>query len=155
MQNNGLPEAGDFVLTFPREILADAAAYEREASITASGHVYAAGEAAARRRRDLAVQGFVELQNRIAADGIGALRDFYRLALAHISAKLPQWKDVWSSGPVAVTQATGRQLDSLMRGNSEHLLRGGVYSLKPPGDDRKLGMCGTLGVYLPEGIVAT
>src|SRR5918997_6904831 len=58
MQNAGLPEAGDFVLTFPPEILADEPAYLHAASLASSGHVYTSSEGAAHRRRDLAVAGF-------------------------------------------------------------------------------------------------
>src|ERR671933_2756540 len=54
MQNAGLPEAGDFALTFPVETLRDEQAYWREASLVSRGMVYATGVEAARHRRDLA-----------------------------------------------------------------------------------------------------
>ncbi len=64
MQNAGLPEAGDFVLTFAPEILADEQAYFAAASLAPTGHVYTDSEAAAKRRRDLAVDGFAVLRER-------------------------------------------------------------------------------------------
>ena len=39
MQNAGLPEAGDAVLTFPSHVLADPAAYARAASLTSGTEV--------------------------------------------------------------------------------------------------------------------
>jgi mannose-6-phosphate isomerase-like protein (cupin superfamily) len=54
MQNAGLPEAGDSVLTFPPEVLADPVAYARAAAADT-------GEAA-RRRRDLAIEGYLTLR---------------------------------------------------------------------------------------------
>jgi hypothetical protein len=46
----GLPEAGDFVLAFPPEVLADPARYAVMASLAAEDRVFATGERAARRR---------------------------------------------------------------------------------------------------------
>ena len=54
MQNNGLPEAGDAVFTFPPGTLNDPGAYQRASAPAAT-------EVAARTRRDLAVAGFRRL----------------------------------------------------------------------------------------------
>lgn len=54
MQNAGLPEAGDAVLTYPREFLDGPEAYRETTTVT--DHVEA------RQRRDLAVQGYLELR---------------------------------------------------------------------------------------------
>src|SRR5262249_21319795 len=70
MQNAGLPEHGAAVLPFPPDVLADPAAYARAASLT-SGDSPAADEdiaAAARRRASLAVEGYLALRARVAAD---------------------------------------------------------------------------------------
>ena len=63
MQNSGLPEAGDAVLTFPARVLDDPDAYARAATLPRRGEA-AADEiaAAARARRDLAMEGYLELQ---------------------------------------------------------------------------------------------
>jgi mannose-6-phosphate isomerase-like protein (cupin superfamily) len=152
MQNSGLPEAGDFVLTFPREILSDPKQYATHASLAPSGHVYASNEEAARARRDLAVQGFLELQRDVEQRGPKAMRDFYRLAMKLVKPKLKQWRKMWRRGAFVAAGQTAVQITALEIGSFRHLLKGGVHSMHPPGDDRKLGMCGTLGVYLPEGI---
>jgi mannose-6-phosphate isomerase-like protein (cupin superfamily) len=151
MQNAGLPEAGDFVLTFPEAILSDPDAYFDAASLSPRGEVYTSSMEAAMRRRDLAVEGFHELQERYQAQGPEALERFYTLAARLIQPKLGQWRSVWERGPLASAQATGTQLLALTAGQIEHMLAGNIYALPAPADPRRLGVCGTLGVYLPEG----
>lgn len=73
MQNGGLPEAGDAVLTFPPAALADRDAYARASAIPGAGADPAAREAAAQARRDLAVEGFGELCERVEREGPAAL----------------------------------------------------------------------------------
>ena len=155
MQNAGLPEAGDFVLTFPHETLADPQAYFEAASLSPRGEVYTDSAAAARHRRDLAVEGFAELRRRYEAEGQAALETFFDTALRLVRPKLDAWREVWERGPLAAARRTGEQLDALGSGTIEHLLAGGVYDLDPPGEPRRLGVCGTLGVYLPEGARTT
>jgi mannose-6-phosphate isomerase-like protein (cupin superfamily) len=152
MQNAGLPEAGDFVLTFPPELLADQAAYFDAASLAPSGHVYTSSLEAARRRRDLAVDGFAVLRRRFEQRGAAALEEFYSMALKLVAPKLGAWRAVWERGPLAAAHQTGGQLDALEQEQIGHLLDGAIYELPAPGEDRKLGVCGTLGVYLPEGV---
>ncbi len=153
MQNAGLPEAGDFVLTFPPEVLADEQAYLNAASLAPSGHVYTSSEEAARRRRDLAVDGFAVLRERFENRGVAALEAFYRAALQLVRPKLDAWREVWEQGPLAAARQTGDHLEALQHGRVDHLLDGGIYELSSPGEPRKLGVCGTLGVYQPEGLL--
>src|ERR671932_1380750 len=49
MQNAGLPEAGDMVLTFPPALLEDEQAYWRAAALVSPGAVYATSAGAARK----------------------------------------------------------------------------------------------------------
>jgi mannose-6-phosphate isomerase-like protein (cupin superfamily) len=153
MQNAGLPEAGDFVLTFPPEVLADEHAYLDAASLASSGHVYTSSEEAARRRRDLAVEGFAVLRERFEERGVAALEEFYRAAVWLVQPKLDAWRAVWEPGPLAVARRTGDQLAALQHGQIDHLLEGAIYGLSSPGEQRRLGVCGTLGVYQPEGLL--
>ena len=60
MQNAGLPEAGDAVMTFPPEVVADPARYAAAAALPPDAEDDELGEAV-RRRRDLAVDGFLRL----------------------------------------------------------------------------------------------
>ncbi len=150
MQNSGLPEAGDFVMTFPESILTNPTVYAQNAALGVSGAVFATGEAAAQARRDLAVEGFLELRSRFDNEGPDALSRFYSQALKIIRPQLSRWREIWKTGPLQAANETGRQLDSLEKGDVSHLSQGQLQSL-PQQEQRKLGMCGTLGTYLPEG----
>lgn len=152
MQNAGLPEAGDFVLTFPPEVLADDQAYRQAASLAEEGRVYASDFEAAQQRRNRAVEGFLQLRKRFEHDGPAALEAYYTSARRIVGARLMQWRQVWEAGPLDTTMRTAAQLQALQHGDLSHLFEGGVYSLPAPEDARKLGMCGTLAVYSPEGV---
>jgi hypothetical protein len=152
MQNAGLPEAGDFALTFPAAILQDQEAYWSAASLASSGQVYAAGAEAARRRRDLAVEGFGVLRRDFEAKGVAALEAFYSSTLKLVQSTTESWRERWERGPRAAVQQTEAQLNNLGQGRFDHLFEGRVYALPAPSGERKLGVCGTLGLYLPEGV---
>jgi mannose-6-phosphate isomerase-like protein (cupin superfamily) len=132
MQNSGLPEAGDAVFTFPPEILADPEAYGRAATI--------AGPDDARRRRDLALRGFLELRE-AGRDGLAA---FHRAALALVADRLPDFEGRWRSGALAAAEETGRRLARLRDGDAGCLREGAVHRI--PAEPR-LGMCGHLRTY--------
>lgn len=155
MQNGGLPEAGDFVLCFPSEVLANPKAYAEASSLASAGHVHASSLEAAYRRRDLAVTGFQQLRERFEADGIAALEAFYRQAVPLVAPKAGDWRAIWERGPLRAVRDTEAHLAALARGDSSYLTQcAGVYTLEGSApEDRKLGMCGTLGTYQPEGIV--
>jgi len=153
MQNSGLPEAGDFVLTMPADVMADANRYFEAASLAAGGEVYANSIEAAYCRRDMAVLGFAELRRQIDERGLQALQIFYETALPLVQPKIGAWENIRQAGPLATAEATGQQLAALQSGDISHLLNGSVHSM-PPAQERRLGMCGTLGTYLPEGITS-
>jgi mannose-6-phosphate isomerase-like protein (cupin superfamily) len=155
MQNAGLPEAGDAVLTFPPHILADQQAYFDAASLRPSGHVYASSAEAARHRRDLAVDGFTVLRQRFEQHGVAALEEFYHATLRLVQPRLDAWHTAWEHGPLAAAQRTGEQFDALQEGRIEHLCEGAIYGLPRPDEPGRLGMCGMLGVYQPEGLLAS
>ncbi|MFC4019916.1 cupin domain-containing protein [Micromonospora sp. GCM10011542] len=142
MQNSGLPEAGDAVLTFPPEVLADPEAYAAAAALP-DGGAPGADLSAAYRRRDLAVTGFHELR----AGGPAALAAFHRAALTLRRPLLPRWRERWGSGAGRAAAATGEQLDALDRGDPGHLGQAGVYTVPEPVERGRLGMCGLLDTY--------
>jgi mannose-6-phosphate isomerase-like protein (cupin superfamily) len=152
MQNGGLPEAGDSVLTFPPEHLADPRAYQVAASLPSTattagpGDPATAAATAARARKDLAVAGFIQLRERVAAEGQRALDDFYAAAAALVRGQLPAWREVWEAGPFAATVRTGNQIGLLAGGIHEHLREGRLTVLGPRAD-RGYGMCGRLAAY--------
>jgi mannose-6-phosphate isomerase-like protein (cupin superfamily) len=139
MQNSGLPEAGDAVMTFPPEILADRERYR------AAVRIADAPAEEARARRDLAVDGFLALRARVAAEGPAALEEFYDAAAGLVRDLIPQWRERWTAGPLASVLRTADQLDALAEGGFRHLHDGRLSVLGPP--ERTWGMCGRLRPY--------
>ncbi|MEV0566030.1 cupin domain-containing protein [Dactylosporangium sp. NPDC050588] len=142
MQNSGLPEAGDAVLTFPPDVLADPDAYA-EAARLPEGGVPGTDLSAAFRRRDLAVTGFLMLRDK----GPDALGEFHAAAARLIAPKLPAWREKWERGALQAALETGRQIDALAAGDASHLGHGGISVLPQPSEHGRHGMCGLLDTY--------
>lgn len=146
MQNSGLPEAGDAVLTFPAEVVADAAAYAEAATLPAGG-APGTDPTAAFQRRDLAVRGFAALRAAVERDGPRPLREFHAAAAALVASRLPAWRERWKAGALRAATETGAQLDALAVGDIGHLAEAGVRELAAPSESGRLGMCGLLDTY--------
>lgn len=147
MQNAGLPEAGDFVLAFEPEELQDPDRYAELAALSSHGEVYTSNDEAAKRRRDRSIMGFSLWRARFEAEGPSALDEFYRLGLAIVKPKMERWRDIWQDAPLLAANQTGKQLGALQVGDIAHLRKGTISTLPAPDENRKWGMCGTLGVY--------
>jgi mannose-6-phosphate isomerase-like protein (cupin superfamily) len=175
MQNAGLPEHGDAVLTFPPDVLADPAAYARAASLDADAGPEEAGQAdgpeaagrslawqlqpgqslaeqalagQARRRASLAIEGYLALRDQVADHGPAALDDFYEAALRLTAGQVPDWRERWHAGALATAGLTGEHLDEIAEGIPGHLAHAGVWRIHAPdGDSRGYGMCGRLTTY--------
>jgi mannose-6-phosphate isomerase-like protein (cupin superfamily) len=148
MQNSGLPEAGDAVLTLPPEHLVDRAAYQRATALAGPDGVPSPRRA--RERRDLAVAGFEQLRRRTEAGDGSALEQFYAAAAALVRPQLDAWRERWRAGAAAAAERTGRQIDALAAGDHTHLKAAGVARAERPAQD-VLGMCGHLGPYPATG----
>jgi mannose-6-phosphate isomerase-like protein (cupin superfamily) len=155
MENAGLPEQGDSLLTFPSRYLKEERTYLEVASLSPTGAVYADDEEGARRRRDLAVEGFLALRQTFATKGAPALSEFYQQVVGLLKAKAPAWRQLWQSGPVSTIHRTESYLDALAEGAAGYLASGSVYEMPIDGEreNRKLGFCGTLRTYLAEGVM--
>jgi mannose-6-phosphate isomerase-like protein (cupin superfamily) len=151
MENAGLPEHGDSVFTFPFEHLQNEHTYLQVASLDRVG---SNKQEAARKRRDLAVEGFHILR---AALEKGSLQNFYSQAVSLMRSKESTWREIWEAGPLSTIGRTRTFLDNLNRGASDYLNEGRVFEIpaEPEDEERKLGMCGTLRPYLPEGVSDT
>lgn len=148
MQNGGLPEAGDAVLTFPPEVIGDPQAYRVAASLAPGAASHAAGADAARGRRDLAISGFLRLKERAQDGDFAPLENFYRQAAALVSERVADWRVLVERGPAAAVRRTEEQLDALAAGRIDHLLDAESRSAQAPEpDDRAWGMCGRLETY--------
>ncbi|MEU6774813.1 cupin [Streptomyces sp. NPDC046759] len=142
MQNSGLPEAGDAVLTLPPEYLADPEAYAAATTIPADAPE-AERERVARARRDLALEGYRSLRE---GSGPEALAAFHRAAAALVRPRIEEWRQRWTRGALAAAEATGRHLDRLAAGDAAHLADA-VVRAGLPSEQGRLGMCGWLDVY--------
>lgn len=146
MQNAGLPEAGDAVLTYPAGVLADPEAYA-----AATGAPAAAGlgdderAAAARRRRDLAIEGYLELRERVRAEGPEAMKPLWTTAASLVSGRVDTWRALWAEGPKAQVETTGRHIEALAGADATHLCDAHVSEAGDP--DRRWGMCGRLEAF--------
>jgi mannose-6-phosphate isomerase-like protein (cupin superfamily) len=143
MQNSGLPEAGDAVFTFPPETLQDPEAYARAGALDPD-----AREDTARRRRDLALEGFAVLRARLDGGDPTALHDFYRSAVRLKADLFDAWEERWRAGALAEALATGAHLSRLRAGDIGHLTEAAVHRLEAP-PERAFGMCGRLDTYVP------
>ena len=146
MQNAGLPEAGDMVITFPDDVLADPGAYAEAAALPEEERTTTGTGDAARRRRDHAIEGFAAIRD----GGPAALARFHERAAALLAPRAAGWFAMWERGPLAAVERTGEQLARLVeRRVAPHLAEASIHRLPPPPPERRMGCCGTLGVYLP------
>jgi mannose-6-phosphate isomerase-like protein (cupin superfamily) len=145
MQNSGLPEAGDAVMSFPSEHLTTER-YLAAASVLGADEQPSPERA--RARRDLAVTGFTELLVQWNLGNHSALDDFYRRAAALVAARLSKWRQLVKDGAAATAAEALEHIDALGRGDTAHLDRAAVHRI-PALSETTLGMCGYLHAYDP------
>lgn len=145
MSNAGLPEAGDAIMTFPAEVLADVGRYRAAAALPeaapGSEHEVAA---AARARRDLAVDGFTTLRERVLTEGPAVpMQELYDAAAGLVRDRVPGWRATWQETVVAAARTTDHALSDLAQGTGPHLARAQISATTAdPG--LRYGMCGRL-----------
>lgn len=178
MSNAGLPEAGDAIMTFPADVLADperyaaaaalpaAATLPTEAQHGASSAPAAAGAtgataarqsvsgatgddpavaAAARARRDLAVEGFGVLRDRVLAEGPDVpMGELYDAAALLVREKVPGWQAHWDTTVRQTTDQTAEALLALEAGSAPHLRAARTTAADPRPGPLRHGMCGRL-----------
>ena len=140
MQIATLPEAGDCILSFPDDVLADRQAYLQAAGHDPGRSVGAVDDDAARRRRDLAVVGFNELR-----EGRRSLDRFYELAAGIAAPLVPAWRESWETGSSA-TAGRAEQLIGALEDGGVPPLAAAMFGIDPPAGE-VLGLCGRLNVY--------
>ncbi|GAB3458696.1 cupin domain-containing protein [Actinophytocola sediminis] len=148
MANSGLPEAGDAVFTFPPEVLRDPERYATAATLPGGG-APGTDVGTAYTRRDLAIEGFMQLREAVERDGPRAMAQLYEAAVALKRPLLDAWRNRWENGAFRVAQLTGVHLDALGRGDPGHLRDARVHAIAQPSERGRLGMCGLLDTYLP------
>lgn len=144
MQNAGLPEAGDMVITFEPSIVDDPELYAATATLPEGMQTTAGPDQAARERRDRGVAGFLRLQE----GGVDALRDFHAAAARLVAPRLDAWRRIVADGPAATARTTADHLAALQDGDASHLAAASVHRRPPTQDGRRYGCCGTLGTLV-------
>lgn len=144
MSDAGIPESGDAVLTMPPEVLADPAAY-REAVVLPTGATEQVA-AAARARRDLALEGFQALRTAVEQDGPSALAPLHAAAARLVEDQVAAWCDHGATRSAA--NATDRALAAMDPASHDdavtHLADGRVTGVVADSGDARFGMCGRL-----------
>lgn len=102
--------------------------------------------AAARGRRDLALEGYARLREATGAGDPEPLAAFHRAAGALVRDRTGAWRERWRAGAAAASAATGEQLD-LLAGGVTGYLAGAVVRAERPLPGRRFGMCGHLETY--------
>jgi mannose-6-phosphate isomerase-like protein (cupin superfamily) len=161
MENSGLPELGDAVLTFPPRYLRGPDRYALARAVE-DRSAYCAQKAApatvaeAGAMRDLAVRGYLDLVAAFAASpeqGRARLREFQDAATALVRPLVDRWSAVVAAGPAAALRRTGLALAEVGAGRTDHLHAGAVVEVPRPDLDRpNLSMCGFMWPLLPDGV---
>ncbi|HEU5353906.1 MAG TPA: cupin domain-containing protein [Actinocrinis sp.] len=145
MQNGGLPEAGDAVMTFPPEHLTAERYGACSSVLDDEGDP---SEEHARRRRDLAVEGFTELVRQWELGNHAALDAFYDSAAALVAPRLTQWRALIEEGALATAAVALDHIAALREADTSHLKLATVNRIPNP-QQATLGMCGFLHAYDP------
>lgn len=143
MQNGGLPEVGDAVMTFAPDILASPERYARAASLV-EAPPSGSPEDTARTRRDAAMAGYQLLKEAALAGRLDAVEQFQRDAVRLVQARVPEWQALWDETIAPEAARTGTWLKDLADGRFGHFADATVVRSTPGGPDRILGMCGHL-----------
>jgi mannose-6-phosphate isomerase-like protein (cupin superfamily) len=145
MQNSGLPEAGDAVMTFPPEYLSPETYPDAASLLDADG---SPSPERARARRNLAVEGFTELKRQWRRGNRSAYEDFCAAAVRLVQPRLDTWDKTVNDGALAAAHTSLRQINALRRDNFDYLFDAEVARItRPP--RQTLGMCGFLRAFHP------
>ncbi len=152
MSNAGLPEAGDMILAFAPDLLADAIAYRGVADLPADATTTDGSPDAAMRRRDLAVTGFGHWRDAVEANGPAALDALYGAAVDLLGDRPDGWHELLERDPAAELERSRLQVDSLTASNrspaAARLRASAVRSRWLHPATRRMGCCGTLGTVV-------
>lgn len=143
MQNGGLPEAGDAVLTFEAAILASPERYAQAAALPA-GPPSGSPEGAARARRDGALAGYQRLKEAAIAGQSDIVEQFHRDAVRLVQSRVPGWQALWDETIAPESARTRSWLAELAEGKFSHFAEAAVARAEPGRPDRIFGMCGML-----------
>lgn len=145
MQNGGLPEAGDAVLTFEADIVADPERYARTAALkTGPDPAPDSLASAALTRRDAALAGYQRLKEAAQAGDLAAVERFHRDAVRLVQHRVPGWQELWHERIAPEAARTEQWLTDLAEGRYAHFKDAGVSRTAPANPELLFGMCGML-----------
>ena len=142
MQNGGLPERGDFVMSFPPEVVSSAATYQKAVRATNLTEAIA--------RRDLSIRGYIQIKEAFSkskAEGQTALRSFYEAARDLIAPKVDGFEWVLKVGAQTEAKNSLDACDFIKAGRTDYLERAQYAALYPINQPSRPGMCGELHAY--------
>jgi hypothetical protein len=124
-------------------VVSDAARYRAAATLPSGDVPEDVMEAAARRRRDLAVQGFLQLAESVEMGDFAPLERFYDNAAALVRSAVSGWRRTWEDTVAREARRTADILTALERGDGQHL-RTAMLLESLPSPRLSWGMCGRL-----------
>jgi len=145
MQNSGLPERGDNIVTFPAEVLGDPSRFATA--------MKAERLSDALWRRDRGVEGFLELKSafeRSAQDGRRALDAFYKLCMKRTTAHHKDWYARVTHGAFQDAQDSLFKIIEATAGRIDYL-HAAKNELIEADENTQLGFCGSLDRYFDSG----
>jgi mannose-6-phosphate isomerase-like protein (cupin superfamily) len=143
MSNAGLPEAGDAVMTFPADVVADADAYAAAASLEGPEGL----DTRAAQRRDLAVIGFLRIRDALLAGDHSPLDAFRAAAGALVRTRAAGWTELIRERPLAQAARSLAAAEAVAAGDVGHLRAADVQQARRGTDEAGFGMCGRLRPY--------
>jgi mannose-6-phosphate isomerase-like protein (cupin superfamily) len=152
MSNAGLPEAGDMILAFEPDLLAEESTYRSIADLPIDGRTTDGDPGAAMRRRDAAVRGFHHWRAAVNAGGPSAMEPLYRRAVELLGDRPEGWLDLLVADPAIELERSRAQVEELWTSDrasaAVRLGESAVRSLSLHPASRRMGCCGTLGTVV-------
>jgi mannose-6-phosphate isomerase-like protein (cupin superfamily) len=148
MQNSGLPERGDNVVTFANDIMQSQEKYAEAMKVQLLEDGY--------RRRDQGVNGFLELKKAFKQgdnEGRAALAAFYQLAVERTKPRHEEWRKTVNEGALAEAKRSLDILDELDKNQSDYL-QATQQHLVLPQEFKTVGFCGHLNRYFDPATLA-
>lgn len=141
MQNSGLPERGDNVVTFTDNYLMTDEAYTEAMQVQTIEDAY--------QRRNRGVDGFLGIKAAFEDNlsvGQAALEKFYAYANARTASQQQQWHKIIHKGALSTAKESLAQIEQLQAQNTRYLSNN-AHTVIRADDFSNLGFCGHLNRY--------
>ncbi|GAA1976293.1 hypothetical protein GCM10009718_10610 [Isoptericola halotolerans] len=128
------------------DVLADPERYAAAAALPRldDGATDADLAAAARARRDLALEGYAALRSAVDQHGPDALAPLYDAAARLVAPRTGTWREIWEGSVQQAAGQTDAALEALADASPVTLDEGSVAAADAAEGPRRYGMCGRL-----------